>query len=146
MNKLHRNLTPNTMVIDYSDKNICPILFNFVMSNFGFVNGTARFKNVNNCLNTNIYFYLETSCGQSSNAYLNVVHFSMPELIRNLWQLKTAVFLHWCQMCVFHCHQFQTSVWIFDFNLFKLKFQFKTANFQYCNYLLYSDLVDWREK
>jgi len=32
-------------------------------------------KNVNNCLNTNIYSYLETSGGQSSNAYLNVVHF-----------------------------------------------------------------------
>ncbi len=27
------------------------------------------FKNVNNCLNTNIYPYLETSGGQSSNAY-----------------------------------------------------------------------------
>jgi hypothetical protein len=32
-------------------------------------------KNVNNCLNTNIYSYLETSGGQSSNVYLNVVHF-----------------------------------------------------------------------
>ncbi len=32
-------------------------------------------KNVNNCLNTNIYSYLETSGGQSSNSYLNVVHF-----------------------------------------------------------------------
>jgi hypothetical protein len=31
-------------------------------------------KNVNNCLNTNIYSYLETSGGQSSNLYLNVVH------------------------------------------------------------------------
>ncbi len=38
-------------------------------------NGTARFKNVNNCLNTNIYSYLETSGGQNSNLYLNVVHF-----------------------------------------------------------------------
>ncbi len=37
--------------------------------------GTARFKNVSNCLNTNIYSYLETSVGQSSNLYLNVVHF-----------------------------------------------------------------------
>ncbi len=27
------------------------------------------------CLNTNIYSYLETSGGQSSNLYLNVVHF-----------------------------------------------------------------------
>ncbi len=30
-------------------------------------------KNVNNCLNTNIYSYLETCDGQSSNLYLNVV-------------------------------------------------------------------------
>jgi hypothetical protein len=32
-------------------------------------------KYVYNCLNTNIYSYLETSGGQSSNLYLNVVHF-----------------------------------------------------------------------
>jgi hypothetical protein len=38
-------------------------------------NGTAHLKNVNNCLNTNIYSCLETSGGQSSNPYLNVVHF-----------------------------------------------------------------------
>jgi hypothetical protein len=29
----------------------------------------------NNCLNTNIYSYLETSGGQNSDLYLNVVHF-----------------------------------------------------------------------
>jgi hypothetical protein len=33
------------------------------------------FKNIGNCLNTNIYSYLETSSGQSSNLYLNIVHF-----------------------------------------------------------------------
>jgi hypothetical protein len=32
-------------------------------------------KNVNNCLNANIYSYLETSGGQSFNPYLNAVHF-----------------------------------------------------------------------
>jgi len=32
-------------------------------------------KNVSNHLNTNIYSYLETSGGKSSNLYLNVVHF-----------------------------------------------------------------------
>jgi hypothetical protein len=32
-------------------------------------------KNVNNCLNTNIYSYLETSGGQNPNLYLNEVHF-----------------------------------------------------------------------
>jgi hypothetical protein len=56
-------------------------------------------KNVNNNLNTNIYSYLETSGGQSSNTYLNVVLFSTPVLIRQLWQLKTVVFLHWCLIC-----------------------------------------------
>jgi hypothetical protein len=33
------------------------------------------FKNTNNCLNTHIYSYLDTSDGQSSNLYLNVAHF-----------------------------------------------------------------------
>jgi len=37
-------------------------------------------KNVNNCWNTNIYSYLETSGGQSSNPHLNVVHFLTPEV------------------------------------------------------------------
>jgi hypothetical protein len=32
-------------------------------------------KIVSNCLNTNIYSYLETSGGQSSNLYLNIFHF-----------------------------------------------------------------------
>ncbi len=31
-------------------------------------------KNVKNYLNTNIYSYFETSVGQISNLYLNVVH------------------------------------------------------------------------
>jgi hypothetical protein len=56
-------------------------------------------KIVNNCLNTNIYSYLETSGGQSYNLYLNVVHFLTPVLISHLWQLKTVVFLHWCLIC-----------------------------------------------
>ncbi len=32
-------------------------------------------KNVNNYMNTNIYSYVQTSGGQSSILYLNVVHF-----------------------------------------------------------------------
>ncbi len=32
-------------------------------------------NNVNNCFNTNIYSYLETSGGPSSNPYLSVVYF-----------------------------------------------------------------------
>ncbi len=42
---------------------------------FTCLSGTACLKNINNCLNTNIYSYLETSGGQSSNIYLNVDHF-----------------------------------------------------------------------
>ncbi len=55
-------------------------------------------KNVNNCLNTKIYSYLETSGCQSSNLFLNV-HFSTPVLIRHLLHLNTMVFLHWCLIC-----------------------------------------------
>ncbi len=55
-------------------------------------------KNVNNYLNTNIYTYLETFGGQSYNLYLNVVHFSTPEIFRHLWQLKNVAFLHQCQL------------------------------------------------
>jgi len=32
-------------------------------------------ENENNCLNTNIYSYLETSGGQSYSLYLNIVNF-----------------------------------------------------------------------
>ncbi len=32
-------------------------------------------RNVNNCWNTNTHSHLETSGGQSSNPYLDVVHF-----------------------------------------------------------------------
>ena len=53
-------------------------------------------RNVNNCFNTSISSYLETSGGQSSNLYLYIVHFSTLELLRHLWQHKTVVFLHWC--------------------------------------------------
>ncbi len=39
-------------------------------------NGAAHhLKNVNNCLKTNIYSYLETSGGQGSNLYSKIVHF-----------------------------------------------------------------------
>jgi hypothetical protein len=56
-------------------------------------------SSVNNCLYTKIYSYLETSGGQSSSLYLNVVHFSTPVLIRHLRQLKTVVFQYWCLIC-----------------------------------------------
>jgi hypothetical protein len=56
-------------------------------------------KNVNNCLNTSIYPYLETYVCQSSILYSNVVHFSTPVLIRHLWQLKITVSLHRCLIC-----------------------------------------------
>jgi len=51
------------------------------------------------CEHQHLLLLKETSGGRISNPYLNVVHFKTPELIRNMWQLKTAVFLHWCQIC-----------------------------------------------
>ncbi len=47
----------------------------FYFSNSKDSNGTVHFKNVTNCLNTNIYCYLEISGGKISNLYLNVVCF-----------------------------------------------------------------------
>jgi hypothetical protein len=64
----------------------------------GAPNGTAHFKYVNSCFNTNISLYSESSGGQNCNLYLNVAHFSTPVLIRHLWQPKTVVFLHRCLM------------------------------------------------
>jgi hypothetical protein len=76
--------------------NTCAAIF--YRQNFLY-NATAHFKNVNNCLNTNIYSYLETCGGQSFNLYLNVVHFLTPVQIIHLWHLKTGVFMHWCLIC-----------------------------------------------
>jgi len=45
------------------------------MQNSGVAMEQRTLKNVNNCLNTNIHSYLETSGGQSYNPYLYVVHF-----------------------------------------------------------------------
>ena len=39
-------------------------------------------KNVSNCLNTNIYSYLETYGGKSYNLSLNVVHFFNMSIIK----------------------------------------------------------------
>jgi hypothetical protein len=50
------------------------------------------FKISKNCLNTNIYSYLETSGGQSYILYLNVVNFFNTS-VRHLWQLR----------CLFSC-------------------------------------------
>jgi hypothetical protein len=48
------------------------------------------------CVNTNTYSYLETSGGQSSNLYLNVVYFCNTSVNKTSVQLKTVVFLLWC--------------------------------------------------
>ncbi len=47
-----------------------------VKGNFGITSMELRaLKNVNNCLNTNIYSYMETFGGKSCKLYFNVVHF-----------------------------------------------------------------------
>ncbi len=39
--------------------------------------------------------------------------FSTPEIIRNLWQLKTAVFLHWCLLCAIpFCKQIRPPIFL----------------------------------
>ncbi len=41
-------------------------------------------------------FIVQATVGQSSNLYLNVVHFLTTVFIRHRWQLKAVVFQHWC--------------------------------------------------
>jgi hypothetical protein len=61
----------NQLVRKLSDE----ILVTFQFFTKSFLMEQHTLKNVNNCWNTNISFYLETSGGQCSFLYLNVVHF-----------------------------------------------------------------------
>ncbi len=60
-------------------QNLNSFQFHAVASNFLIKSNITleqhALKNVNNCLNTKIYSFLEKFCGQSSNLYLNAVHF-----------------------------------------------------------------------
>ncbi len=60
----------NPLILDKAEKSFWPNVIKIYGCNL-----TAHFKNVNKYLNINIYSYLETSGGQNSNLYLNVVHF-----------------------------------------------------------------------
>ncbi len=53
-------------------------------------------QNVNNYLNTNIYSHLETSGGQSSNLYLNVVHFLNTSVNKTSVAALDSFSLNWC--------------------------------------------------
>ncbi len=64
----HNERFPKHLVI--ADNDACSISFFYEVKVF-----QCTLKNVNNCLNTNIYSHLETSNGQSFNLYLNVVRF-----------------------------------------------------------------------
>jgi len=75
---------------------VCPSIYNWMLE----VMEQHLFLNVKNCLNANIYSYLEMSGGQSSSLYkMLLIFFSTPILIGHLWQLKTFIFLHWCLTC-----------------------------------------------
>ncbi len=89
------SITTVSIIIKYITLNAVILLFMFIGIMMRLMEQPAL-NNINNCLDTNIYSYLETSGGQSYDVYLNVVHLSTPVLIRHLWQLKTVVFLHWC--------------------------------------------------
>ncbi len=82
------------------------------------------FKNVNNCLNTNIYTYLETSGGQSSNPYLNAVYFfqhqSYLDICGRLRQLFSCI---GAQYVLFHWLVSELSLFLTGFNKFVVVFQ-----------------------
>ncbi len=47
---------------------------NYLQTKALFIMEQQALKNVNNCVNTNIYSYLETSSGKISSLYLKAVH------------------------------------------------------------------------
>jgi hypothetical protein len=75
---LHRCLICSVLLIMMMRTNV-GAKFKFANELFGIPERVTMeehaLKNVNNCLNTNIYSYLETSGGQSSNLYFKVVYF-----------------------------------------------------------------------
>ncbi len=84
-------------------------------------------RNVNNCWNTNIPFYLETSDGQNSKSKFI---FSISVLIRHLWQLRTVIFLLYCLIwAVLLLKQITIGIYIFEkINLVFLKTQHKSKH------------------
>ncbi len=56
-------------------ENLSTVFSNLKQQIFNIEMEQHALKNVNNCLITNIYSYSDTSGGQSSNLYLNAVHF-----------------------------------------------------------------------
>ncbi len=88
---LHHSLSTIALIGLARTPGVCTIIF------FTAIMEQHALKNVNSCLNTNIYSYLKKYSCQNSNLYLKVVHFLKHlVLIRHLCQLKTVVFLHWC--------------------------------------------------
>ncbi len=77
------------------NKGIIYALNRHSLSQSGLREWNRALKNVNNCLNTNIYSYLETSGGQSSNLYSNVViffqHQCLLEICGSLRQLFSCI-------------------------------------------------------
>ncbi len=59
-------------------------------------------KIVNNCLNTNIYSYLQTSGGQSYNLNLNVVHFFQHQSYLDICGSLRQLFFYIVKYVLFH--------------------------------------------
>ncbi len=65
----------------------------------GYTQWNSTLKNLSSCYNIKFTFYYVTSGGQNYCLYFYSVHFSTPQLIRHLWHLNTAVFLHRSLIC-----------------------------------------------
>ncbi len=92
-------------------------------------------KNVNNCWNTKIIFYLKISGGQNHNLYLNVVHFLAPVLIRHLWELKNVFFCIGVYSVLFYCHQHNLCIHVLMF-VYGDSFVILMSNSKNCTHLL----------
>jgi hypothetical protein len=63
-------------------------------------NGPARFKNCKQLFEYQHLLLLKRHLVVKVLVHIKMLFISStPELIGNLWQLKTGVFLHWCLIC-----------------------------------------------
>ncbi len=74
--EMNEGVKQNNVIERNYDENLQGLHFTLLANFDNTGNGTVGLKNVNNCLNTNIYSYLDTFGGKSYSIYLNVQFFN----------------------------------------------------------------------
>jgi hypothetical protein len=127
------SVNPSIMPCIIRECEKAPCVLNWSIKNWNFDNGKALFNktSVKKCLNTNIYSYLETYGGQSSNPYLNV-HFFKHQFKLDIYGILRQWF-----PCIgvyymfFYC---RVSVKNFNWTLWQLGFKVLASDYLYSTF------------